>query len=291
MAKILCVEDEEDLRQDIVEELEDAGYDVSQAENGQKALEQILTDAPDLVVSDITMPIMDGYELVKRLRSEHSKYDEMPFIFLSALADRQNILEGMSSGCDDYLTKPIDFEMLLAKIETRLRQAQRMMHKKQNEQLLLYKAMQKKFGKPTSQETPAAETSPAPKANIAVVSSTSKLVSELVTMLKEQEYNVELFTSGRAYLRKVKNYKPDITCFGLKTDDYNISQIFKRCSKETGTRFLVVPSTGVKNLKFVLSSQEQNQLDEAIVMPAKREETIKKVDNALNKENQQSLAS
>ena len=130
MAKILCVEDEEDLRQDIVEELEDAGYQVSQAGNGQLALEQILIDAPELVVSDITMPVMNGYELVKRLRTEHSKYDEIPFIFLSALADRENILEGMSSGCDDYLTKPIDFEMLLAIIETRLRQAKRMINKK-----------------------------------------------------------------------------------------------------------------------------------------------------------------
>ncbi len=291
MAKILCVEDEEDLRQDIVEELEDAGYHVTQAGNGQQALEQILIDTPDLVVSDITMPVMDGYELVKRLRTEHSKYDEMPFVFLSALADRENILQGMSSGCDDYLTKPIDFEMLLAKIETRLRQAQRMVHKKQNEQLLLFKAMQKKFGNASSQETKTVETSPTQKATIAVVSSAGKLVSEFAATLKEQNHNVEMFTSGRAYLRKVKNIKPNITCFGLKTDDYNITQIFKRCGQETGTRFLVVASTNVKNLKFVLTQKEQNLLDEAIVMPAKKEEIIKKTDNALNKQNKQDIAS
>ena len=281
MAKILCVEDEEDLRQDIVEELEDASYEVSQAENGQKALEQILTDVPDLVVSDITMPIMDGYELVKRLRSEHSKYDEMPFIFLSALADRQNILEGMSSGCDDYLTKPIDFEMLLAKIEIRLRQTQRMVHKKQNEQLLLYKAMQKKFGKPTSQETPSEPTQA--KAFIAIVSSENNSLFDLQELLEQQNYKVEIFTSGRSYLRKVKNLQPEITCFGLKTDDYGINQLLDRYSKEGGACFVVVPNTGVKNLKFMLSDEQRKQVENIIVIPSKREDILQKIAKGVKK--------
>ena len=95
MPKILCVEDEEDLRQDIVEELEDAGYEVIEASNGQEALDMILNQGPDMVVSDITMPVMDGYQLVKTLREDHPKFAEMPFIFLSALADREHILEGM----------------------------------------------------------------------------------------------------------------------------------------------------------------------------------------------------
>ncbi len=101
MPKILCIDDEEDLRQDIVEELQEAGYEVLEASNGKEGLQVILNDEPDLVVSDITMPVMDGYELISTLRTNHTKYDEMPFIFLSALADKENVLKGMKTGSDD----------------------------------------------------------------------------------------------------------------------------------------------------------------------------------------------
>ena len=289
MARILCVEDEEDLRQDIVEELEDAGYEVMEAGNGQQALEQILIDAPDLVVSDITMPVMDGYELVKRLRTEHSKYDDMPFIFLSALADRENILEGMSSGCDDYLTKPIDFEMLLAKIETRLRQMERLTHKKQQEQLLLYKAMQKKFASaPNQASTPNQESQPelaTPQASIALVSSENKALLALQKLLEQQNYKVEIFTSGRAYLRKVKNLQPDITCFSMKTDDFGLNQMLDRCTKEAGACFVIVPSTGVKSLKFMLSDAQRNKLENIIIIPSKNEDILQKIANGLKHKN------
>jgi len=122
MATILCVEDEALLREDIVEELENDGYNVLQAADGREGMEMILKHEPDLVVCDITMPHMNGHELVKMLRDEHSRFADTPFIFLSALADRDDILEGLNIGADDYLTKPIDIDMLLGKIKTSLRQ-------------------------------------------------------------------------------------------------------------------------------------------------------------------------
>ncbi len=271
MPKILCVEDEEDLRQDIVEELEDAGYEVIEASNGQEALDMILNQGPDMVVSDITMPVMDGYQLVKTLREDHPKFAEMPFIFLSALADREHILEGMSAGSDDYLTKPIDFEMLLVKVETRLRQAERMLNKKQEEQVLLFKAMQKKLAPKTAKQAPAPDSN---MPRIALVGSKCEAQSEFRAIVEAERYNIRMFTSGRSYLRKVKNLKPNITCFSVRTDDFDISEMLARHGKEMGECFLIVPENGVKNLRFMLKGDNRQKLNSIIVIPSETAEIL-----------------
>ena len=143
MAKVLCIEDEPELRQDIVEELGDAGYDTLQAANGVEGLEAIRTQQPDLVICDVTMPVMDGHQLLRTLRDEHPEFNELPFLFLTALGDRSDTIEGRKLGADAYLTKPIDFEMLLVEIESRLAQVDRMAQVKQQELIRLYKAMAK----------------------------------------------------------------------------------------------------------------------------------------------------
>ena len=122
MNTVLCIEDERDLRELIVEELEDADYNVLEATDGQKGLEVILSEKPDIVVSDINMPNLTGLELVKALRTNHPEFAEIPFLFLSAYSDREQIIEGLKVGADDYLTKPVDLELLLVKVETSLRQ-------------------------------------------------------------------------------------------------------------------------------------------------------------------------
>lgn len=135
MVTILCIEDEPELREDIVEELEDANYTVLEAGDGEEGLEMILQHSPDLVLCDITMPRMNGLQLLEKVRNNYPLLAEMPFILLSALADRQRVIEGLRQGADAYLTKPIDFEHLLTRIETSLRQMQRIKFK--NEGVLL----------------------------------------------------------------------------------------------------------------------------------------------------------
>lgn len=124
-ATILCVDDEPLLRDDIVEELEDEGYRVLQAGDGQEGLKQILEHRPDLVICDITMPRKDGYQLLKEVRDDHGISIEMPFVFLSALAEKEHVITGLRLGADDYISKPVDFDVLRAKIETSLRQVAR----------------------------------------------------------------------------------------------------------------------------------------------------------------------
>jgi DNA-binding response OmpR family regulator len=132
---IVCIEDEADLREAIAEDLEDAGYKVVQAADGKAGLEAILDHQPDLVLSDIMMPLMNGYEVLRAIRvqelsDKYPKFAEMPFIFMSALSDRENVIEGIRLGADDYLPKPVDFDMLQAKIQARLRQIRKIQSKK-----------------------------------------------------------------------------------------------------------------------------------------------------------------
>lgn len=118
---VLCVEDEPDLRTDIAEELVSAGYHVVEAGNGREAIGKLETLRPDLILCDITMPELGGYELMAKVRAERPDLAEVPFIFLTALADRAEVLNGKNAGADDYLIKPVDFDDLLATIKSRLR--------------------------------------------------------------------------------------------------------------------------------------------------------------------------
>lgn len=129
MTKILCIEDEPHLREAVAEELEDAGYAVCHAGDGMQGLDMILEHEPDLVLCDITMPRKNGHQLLRTIREKYPVFAEMPFIFLSALADREHVLAGLKNGADGYLTKPVDFEILLATIRSSLQQMERIKHK------------------------------------------------------------------------------------------------------------------------------------------------------------------
>ncbi|HZH52051.1 MAG TPA: response regulator [Microvirga sp.] len=121
---ILCIEDEDDLRIDLAEELAAADYRVLQAANGSEALSLLEQNRPDLVLCDITMPGLGGYDVLRAMR-EQGELSDIPFIFLTALAERNDVLTGKQAGADDYLVKPIDYEILLATIAARLNQVER----------------------------------------------------------------------------------------------------------------------------------------------------------------------
>ncbi len=118
--RLLCIEDDTETATLIAEELLDRGFAVDIAYSGQDGLAVILRNQPDLVLSDISMPGMSGFEVLERLVRLAPRFEAMPFIFLTALADRDNELRGRRLGADDYVTKPIDFDVLEAIIKTRL---------------------------------------------------------------------------------------------------------------------------------------------------------------------------
>jgi DNA-binding response OmpR family regulator len=127
--KILCVEDEKDLRENISTILESEGFDVIQAENGIKAYEEFINKAPDIILCDINMPIMDGRKLLDKLSNDHKEQlAKTPFLFITAFGQKDEKLLGIELGADEYILKPIDFDILLSTIKTKLRKTQTQQH-------------------------------------------------------------------------------------------------------------------------------------------------------------------
>jgi len=120
MAKIVVVEDEADLREILVEELADMGHEIAIACDGEEGLAVILEHTPDLILADINMPKLNGRELRLALVSDHPDHATIPFCFMSAFADKQDVKEGLSTGATHYFTKPIDYGELEDWITDRL---------------------------------------------------------------------------------------------------------------------------------------------------------------------------
>jgi len=118
--KVLCIEDDRETAALIAEELVERGFEVSVAHDGRAGLAAILKNMPDLVLSDISMPVMSGFEVLERLTALEPRFAKMPFVFLTALTDRDNELKGRQLGADDSVTKPIDFDVLTTIINARL---------------------------------------------------------------------------------------------------------------------------------------------------------------------------
>ena len=132
--KILCVEDEVDIRSNIADILRDDGYEVFEAGIGYQGYESFIQEKPDLIISDIMMPELDGYGLLKLVRDSSSlKNSAVPFVFLTALGQKDSVIKGVNLSANDYLIKPIDFDLLIAKVKEKTENSQRVdaVHKDQ----------------------------------------------------------------------------------------------------------------------------------------------------------------
>lgn len=122
MKKVLLIEDDAVLRENTAELLELSEYDVTTAQNGKIGIEIAQNLLPDIIVCDIMMPELDGYGVLEFLSNhDHTKY--IPFIFLSAKTERQDVRKGMDLGADDYITKPFSEDELISAIESRIAKA------------------------------------------------------------------------------------------------------------------------------------------------------------------------
>jgi len=118
--RILCIEDDPETAALITEDLQERGFAVTIALDGESGFEMILRTTPDLVLCDISMRGMTGFEVLERLTALAPQFESLPFLFVTALADRETELRGRRLGADDYVTKPIDFEVLATIIGARL---------------------------------------------------------------------------------------------------------------------------------------------------------------------------
>lgn len=124
MNKIAVIEDNYEMRENIIEMLELAGYGVVEASNGREGVELVKKELPDLIICDIMMPELDGYEVLYQL-SMFPETRGIPFIFLSAKSERSDFRKGMNLGADDYITKPFEEKELIEAINSRLKKRQR----------------------------------------------------------------------------------------------------------------------------------------------------------------------
>ncbi|MGA8172884.1 MAG: response regulator [Methylocystis sp.] len=123
---VLCIEDDRDTAELIAEELENRGFTVIVAHDGRDGWSLLLKSQPDIILSDINMPFMSGFEILEGLKAIAPRFARVPFIFLTALNNRNDELKGRLLGADDYVAKPIDFGLLHAIINARIKNVARM---------------------------------------------------------------------------------------------------------------------------------------------------------------------
>jgi DNA-binding NarL/FixJ family response regulator len=130
MTELLLIEDEASMRELTATALEFEGYTVHQAADGASGVEMARRHRPALVLCDVMMPGMDGYQVLATLRADPALC-QIPFIFLTARGEKKDLRQGMVSGADDYLTKPVALDDLLAAIRARLDRHNGIVHRKQ----------------------------------------------------------------------------------------------------------------------------------------------------------------
>jgi signal transduction histidine kinase len=133
MSVVLIVDDDPTAREALVATLEGEGYDLQLAKDGIQALRMLKQLQPDLILLDVMMPAMDGFEVCRRIRATPS-HAEVPIILLTALDDRDSLLQGIESGADDFLSKPPDRRELIARVRTitRLNRYRTLMEQREN---------------------------------------------------------------------------------------------------------------------------------------------------------------
>ncbi|MBN1827050.1 MAG: response regulator [Candidatus Eisenbacteria bacterium] len=112
---ILIVDDEQAITASLSYCLEKEGFDVQVADSGEQAVRTVLDRVPDLIISDVMMPGMDGYEFCRRIREYH-KTENIPFLFLTARDGHESQVRGKSFGCTEYITKPFDLNELVRRV-------------------------------------------------------------------------------------------------------------------------------------------------------------------------------
>ncbi|MGL5034672.1 MAG: response regulator transcription factor [Microcystaceae cyanobacterium] len=124
MPRILVIDDDPSISELVSINLEMAGYDVNQAEDGVKGQALAVQIQPDLIMLDVMLPKADGFTVCQRLRRDHRTTD-IPVLMLTALGQIQDKIDGFNAGADDYLTKPFDVEEMLARVRALLRRSDR----------------------------------------------------------------------------------------------------------------------------------------------------------------------
>jgi DNA-binding response OmpR family regulator len=125
MSRILIIEDDASIREGLTDTLKVKGYDVDAARTGQEGLELFEKQAPDLVILDLMLPDMEGFDVCRKLKASHQQSLDVPVIILTARGQELDRVRGLELGADDYVTKPFSLLELLARVSAVLRRSNR----------------------------------------------------------------------------------------------------------------------------------------------------------------------
>lgn len=195
MTDIVVIEDELTVLDNILDTLEAAGYSAHGAESGTKGVELVRTINPDLIICDIFMPEMDGYQVLQKLKQDDTTAT-IPFIFLTAKAERSDLRYGMDLGADDYIAKPFTQRELLKAIQTRLKKRTAILEKYESTISKLRKNIA--YALPHEFRTPLMH----------ILGGAELLNSSFTTLTEEeiQKVAASILIGGRRLHRLIENY-------------------------------------------------------------------------------------
>ena len=232
MNRILVIEDDLAVRNNIVELLNEEGFETHQAENGKIGIEKAKQLIPDLIISDVLMPEADGHTVLNELQKNQNTA-HIPFIFLTARTSVNDIRTGMNLGADDYLTKPYKAEDILSAINSRLRKT------KNTEQRLNETLKSISMALPHEFRTP-----------LISILGFSQIIKEDTKELSSEEINnmaSAINTSGMELLNKIQKF--------LDLSRLEIFKTFKKHHKECGSN--------LKNIKDVISKVAKTEAEKS----------------------------
>ncbi len=195
MKRILIVDDDMTLRTALTRYLQTRGYMVCEARSGVEGLRQFEQTSPDLVVSDVMMPEMDGLEFCRRLRATRAG-QLVPFIFLSSRKDVDDRIQGHQIGADDYLAKPFELKELIAKIEAQLERSRRL-----NSEIIRLMQQQQS----TLQPIEPAPVDPTPLVPLPLTPAEERVFWEVIQGYTNKQIGDRLFVSPRTVQTHLSN--------------------------------------------------------------------------------------
>jgi DNA-binding NarL/FixJ family response regulator len=220
MKRILVIEDEPEMRRNIATLLRFQHYEPIAAENGRVGVEAARRESPDLILCDVMMPELDGYGVLQELQTD-ATLTRIPFIFLTAKGERDDLRSGMNLGADDYLTKPVANADLVRAIETRLRRSKQQAKREFKPDFSSFEPLLQLGLTPRAAEALLWLAQGKTNADIAVIlgiteSTVKKHVQEIFDKL-----GVE--TRGAATVRALEVLNPQADCWGTLTTDQTVS--------------------------------------------------------------------
>jgi two-component system sensor histidine kinase/response regulator len=218
--KILCIEDNSEMRLLVRMALEDAGYEMEEAEDGKKGLDRAMETMPDLILCDINMPGMDGFETLEELR-KHKSISHIPFIFMTGENPRTHLRKGMNLGANDFIMKPIDMNDLIKAVQIRLQEVER--HKEETQKAVADLSESITLALPHELRTPMT--------GILGLADLLKTQADEMTLPDVKDLAELLFTSAMRMNKTLEKFWIHTQCLLLSGDNAKLS-----VSRRTGTK-------------------------------------------------------